>query len=318
VNFVEFVRGIGNLVLVMVIAGGVAYVGDRVGHQVGRKRLSLFGIRPRYTSTIIAIGTGMLIALVLSLGAIFASETVKTAFFKLSSINEQISELQSRQRVLEAKVNNGRIIIPVDTLMVPYAQTIEQNISGTERLTTIQEYYANAVHYINATYPRLGLRPYANPPDIDKKLKEAAAEVAAQGLYYRSNVMLSITSDQNLFANDPIHFQLNSTPDVRRFTKGEPIYTLQIPGNSGASVNIAVNELQNAVSAVARQLTIPMPDYLAQAQNVQPLQLIPSPPEMQRMMSKPGSYLLTAYAAEDVYAHTGGIPVIIALTQQPK
>ena len=56
VNFVEFIRGVGNVLFVMLIAGAVAYVGDRVGHQVGRKRLSLFGIRPRYTSTIVAIG----------------------------------------------------------------------------------------------------------------------------------------------------------------------------------------------------------------------------------------------------------------------
>ncbi|HEX3369662.1 MAG TPA: DUF3084 domain-containing protein [Candidatus Cybelea sp.] len=83
-SFVEIVRGIGNVAFVMAIAGGVAYVGDRVGHQVGRRRLSLFGIRPRYTSTIVAIATGMVIALVVTLGAIFASQQVKTAFFKLN------------------------------------------------------------------------------------------------------------------------------------------------------------------------------------------------------------------------------------------
>ena len=94
-NFVEIVRGIGNVGFVMLIAGGVAYVGDRVGHQVGRRRLSLFGIRPRYTSTIIAIGTGMVIALVVTLVAIFASQQVKTAFFKLNSINQQITELSA-------------------------------------------------------------------------------------------------------------------------------------------------------------------------------------------------------------------------------
>ena len=109
-NFVEIVRGIGNLAVVMAIAGAVAYVGDRVGHQVGRRRLSLFGIRPRYTSTIVAIATGVIIALVVSLTAIFASQEVKTAFFKLNSINQQIGELQARQRDLEAKVNNGRLV----------------------------------------------------------------------------------------------------------------------------------------------------------------------------------------------------------------
>lgn len=104
-NFIEIIRGIGNVAFVMALAGTVAYVGDRVGHQVGRRRLTLFGIRPRYTSTIVAIATGMVIGLVVTLVAIFASEQVKTAFFKLNSINQQISELQARQRDLETKVN---------------------------------------------------------------------------------------------------------------------------------------------------------------------------------------------------------------------
>ena len=124
VNFVEFVRGIGNVLFVMLIAGGVAYVGDRVGHQVGRKRLSLFGMRPRYTSTIIAIATGMVIALVVTLVAIFASEQVKTAFFKLNSLNQQITELTRRERDLEKKVNTGRLVVQVDALMVPFYRII--------------------------------------------------------------------------------------------------------------------------------------------------------------------------------------------------
>ena len=163
-SFVEIVRGIGNVAFVMVIAGGVAYVGDRVGHQVGRRRLSLFGIRPRYTSTIVAIATGMVIALVVTLGAIFASQQVKTAFFKLNSINAQINELQARQRDLETKVNTGRLVFPVDTLMVPFYRIIDQSASSAQRLSTIRDYYFFAVKYVNATYPRLGLRPYVFPP----------------------------------------------------------------------------------------------------------------------------------------------------------
>ncbi len=71
----------------------------------------------------------MFIALVVSLAAIFASEQVKTAFFKLNSINQQITELQARQRDLEAKVNNGRLVLPVDTLMVPFYRIIPQAAS---------------------------------------------------------------------------------------------------------------------------------------------------------------------------------------------
>jgi hypothetical protein len=214
-NFVEIVRGIGNLAFVMVVAGTVAYVGDRVGHQVGRRRLSLFGIRPRYTSTIVAIATGVLIALVVSLGAIFASQQVKTAFFKMNSINEQITELQSRQRDLEAKVNNGRLVFPVDALMVPFYRIIDQSATASQRLATVRNYYFFAVKYVNATYPRLGLRPYVVPVDVDKKLNGLANDLTTVAKLSQSNVMLTVTSDTNLFENDQIHFEIHGTADTR-------------------------------------------------------------------------------------------------------
>ncbi len=312
-NFVQVVRGVGNVAFVMALAGIVAYVGDRVGHQVGRRRLSLYGIRPRYTSTIIAIATGMIIALVVTLVAIFASEQVKTAFFKLASINAQISELQARQRDLEAKVNSGRLVFPVDTLMVPFYRIIDQSASQTQRLSTIREYYFFAVKYVNATYPRLGLRAYTIPSDADRKLQGLAGDLTTAAKLSQANVMLTVTSDQNLFENDPIHFAINVTPDIRYFEKGQVIAQLVVPGKSGASINIALIQLQSYVSITARRLHL-VP-FLAD--NVQPVQLIPAVAQMQQQIGKAGTYLLTAYAAADFYPHLGGIPIVIVLTQQP-
>jgi hypothetical protein len=311
-SFVEIVRGIGNVAFVMVIAGGVAYVGDRVGHQVGRRRLSLFGIRPRYTSTIVAIATGMVIALVVTLGAIFASQQVKTAFFKLNSINAQIGELQSRQRDLETKVNSGRLVFPVDTLMVPFYRIIDQSASSAQRLSTIRDYYFFAVKYVNATYPRLGLRPYVFPPDVDKKLSGVANDLTTAAKLSQANVMHTVTSDQNLFQNDQIHFAINVTPDIRYFRKGDTIAQLVIPGKSGASINIALSQLQNYVSITARRLQLPT--FLT---DIQPLQLIPDAQQMQARISRAGTFLLTAYVAEDFYPHVGGIPIVIVLTPRP-
>ena len=311
-NFVEIIRGIGNLAFVMAIAGAVAYVGDRVGHQVGRRRLTLFGIRPRYTSTIIAIATGMIIALVVSLAAIFASEQVKTAFFKLNSINQQIGELQARQRDLEAKVNTGRLVLPVDTLMVPFYRIIPQSASASRRLATIRDYYFFAVKYVNANYPRLGLKSYAIPTDADKRLKGLSTDLTTAAQLSQANVMLTVTSDQNLFENDQIHFAINVTADIRYFQKGQVIAQLVIPGRSGASINIALIQLENYVAVTARRLRLP--PFLS---DVQPIQLIPDAQQMQQRISKSGTYLLTAFAAEDFYPHVGGIPIVIVLTQQP-
>jgi hypothetical protein len=307
-NIVDVVRGIGNVAVVMAVAGLIAFFGDRVGHQVGRRRLTLYGIRPRYTSTIVAIGTGMVIALVVTLVAIFASQEVKTAFFRLSTLNAQIADLQARQRELEQKVNQGRLVWPVDTLMVPFYRIIGQTATPSEKLEETRSFYYDAVKYVNANYPHLGLRPYKNPPDVDKRLESIVADLPP------ANVMLTVTSDQNLFVGDEIHFQINGTEDKRGYEKGQIIAQLTIPGKSGANINIALFQLYNEVTAVARRLGLP--DFLAD--NVKSAGLLPNLTQMQQMIAKPGSYVLTAFAAEDFYPHVGGIPVVIVLTQQPQ
>lgn len=311
-NLVEIGRGIGNVALVIAFAGAVAYVGDRVGHQVGRKRLTLFGIRPRYTSTLIAIGTGMVIALVVTLVAIFASQQVKTAFFKMNSINQQISELTRRERDLETKVNTGRLVEPVDVLMVPFYRMVDQSASAKSRDATIRTFFFDSVKFINEYYPRLGLKPYAIPADVDKKLASLSVLVAAG--QQQGNVMLTAYSDQNLFLNDQIHFGIQATPDVRMYQKGQVIAQLTVPRNSAASANIALGQLQNLVAIDARRKNIP--PFLAD--NVQAVQLIPDIRQMQQRIAKPGTYLLTAFAAEDFYPHLARIPIVIVLTQQPQ
>jgi hypothetical protein len=310
---IDFLRGALTIFFVMVFAGGVAYVGDRVGHQVGRKRLTLFGIRPRYTSTIVAVGTGMVIALVVTLGAIFASNQVKTAFFQLSSINAQITQLQAREADLEQKVSNGQLVVPYDTLMVPFYRIIPQSASSAQRLASIKQYYTSAVQYVNSTYLRLDLKPYKPPSNYEKLLSDLSNASLMQAQLSQGNVLLTVSSSQNLFVGDEIHFAMNATPDTRRFIKGQPIATLTIPGNGSASANIALSEVQTAVTARAKSREVLMPSYLAS--NVQALQIIPDISQMQAMMAKRGTYLMTAYAAEDVYPHTGGIPIIIVLTQ---
>ena len=50
------------LIVVLVLTGGViAFIGDRLGSKVGKKKLSLFGLRPRHTSILVTIITGILI-----------------------------------------------------------------------------------------------------------------------------------------------------------------------------------------------------------------------------------------------------------------
>jgi hypothetical protein len=309
----DFIHGAGTILIIMVVAGGIAYVGDRVGHQVGRRRLTLFGIRPRYTSTIVAVGTGMLIAFTVTVVAILASRQVQTAFFKLNRINAEISTLQAREQELESKVNTGQLVVPVDSLMVPYFAIIPKGDSVENRLKRIEAFYRESVQFINANYPPRGLRRYVVPPDINRKLAQDYGTPAVTMASAQSNVLLVITAGQNLYRSDAIHFELNMISDTQRIAKGGVVASLVIPGGKNANANLAVNELQQIVSNIARS-QLQLPPFLSN--NVQVVDAYPALAQMQAMLAKgPANYVMTAFAATNIYPHTGGVPVVVALTQ---
>ncbi|MGH7737297.1 MAG: DUF3084 domain-containing protein [Candidatus Tyrphobacter sp.] len=308
-TIVDIVRGAGNVVVILIIAGAVAYVGDRVGHQIGRRRLTLFGIRPRYTSTIIAVATGVIIALVVTVVAIFASQQVKTAFFRLSTLDSQIVTLQQREQQLEAKVTSGRLVLPPGQLLTPFRLVLRQAESPQRRQEQLKAYYLEAVRYINSNYPRYGLRPYVVPKDVDARLRGFLEDPALVAELAQSNVMVTAISDQNLFVNDQFHFSLNAIPDTRIFTSGQLVAQIVIPGNRGADISSALRELLTHVTINAESAH--MPTYLATW--VQPTELVPDIRQMQSMLNAAGVYTLTAYAAGDIYPHSGAVSIQIVL-----
>jgi cell division protein FtsB len=84
-----------SIVIILVVVGGlIAYLGDRIGMKVGKGRLSLFGLRPKYSSIIVTIVSGVLIA-VISLGLILlVSERSRVAMFELDNLLEEIEKSQ--------------------------------------------------------------------------------------------------------------------------------------------------------------------------------------------------------------------------------
>lgn len=86
------------LILVLILLSGViAYVGDFLGRRVGKRKLSVLALRPRHTAILISIITGILISTVTLAILSVASQDVRTALFgmeelkaKLASLNEEV------------------------------------------------------------------------------------------------------------------------------------------------------------------------------------------------------------------------------------
>ena len=85
------------LILVLVITGGIiAVIGDRMGTKIGKKRLSLFGLRPRHTSTIVTIVTGVVITTLTFFILAAASENVRTALFGMEKLNRSMQQTEEK------------------------------------------------------------------------------------------------------------------------------------------------------------------------------------------------------------------------------
>ena len=88
-----------NWMLILSLIGAsaiVAYVGDFVGMKIGKRRISLFGLRPRYTSSFITVLTGIMITVVTLWLLSMTSETVRTALFSMKFVQRQITQLTSQ------------------------------------------------------------------------------------------------------------------------------------------------------------------------------------------------------------------------------
>lgn len=97
------------LIAVLVITGGaIAFIGDRVGSKVGKKKLSLFGLRPRHTSVIVTIITGILITTLTFIILAAASENVRTALFGMERLNQQMHDTKEQLQATDRKLADAQ------------------------------------------------------------------------------------------------------------------------------------------------------------------------------------------------------------------
>src|ERR1700682_3794497 len=103
--------GLVLIVAIILIAGVIAYLGDRVGHQIGRKRMTLFNLRPKYTSTIVAVGTGVATPVAVTVLALAFSAYARAAFFHLDEINNRVNQLQAQADTLNRHVRESNVVL---------------------------------------------------------------------------------------------------------------------------------------------------------------------------------------------------------------
>jgi len=93
------------VVVLILLSGFVAYFGDLLGRKMGKKRLTLFHMRPRYTAILFTVITGMVIAAI-ALGALVsANKQFRKVLIEGDAILSQNSFLKRTNRDLDRQNN---------------------------------------------------------------------------------------------------------------------------------------------------------------------------------------------------------------------
>ena len=109
---------------VLFVAGGfIAWLGDRLGTYVGRKRISKFGLRPRHTAMLYTIFSGSVIALTTLLLLMAVNSSFSTALLKGRQLVNNNKTLQRQNANLAAANGSLESRIAEKTAMARDAQS---------------------------------------------------------------------------------------------------------------------------------------------------------------------------------------------------
>lgn len=121
------------ILLLLALCGFIAYIGDLLGRRLGKKRLSVFGLRPKHTAILLTIVTGVLIAGVTFSAALLAvpgfwrlvtqGEKLSVRNMRLTQQNEQLAKENTERQ----KQNQG--LVTENSQL----QSTNQGLVGTNR-----------------------------------------------------------------------------------------------------------------------------------------------------------------------------------------
>ncbi|MDR3264529.1 MAG: DUF3084 domain-containing protein [Synergistaceae bacterium] len=109
--------------IVAIIAGSavLAFLGDILGSKYGKQRISIFGLRPRYTSRLITAFTGIFISVAVLTVMSFFSRNVRALIFTMKYLQQQTDELRVELRTTGVELEKNR-----DELFSSLVQLSEQ------------------------------------------------------------------------------------------------------------------------------------------------------------------------------------------------
>lgn len=138
------------MIIIMAIVGGlIAYIADKMGSKIGKKKMSVFGLRPKYTSILLTVISGTMIA-VLTIGVMtIASQSARTALFGMEKLQQELKLLNEEKAdaadaLSEAKNKVDEQNQQISILDAKIKESTRENDAMDAKLAQMNEMYSQA------------------------------------------------------------------------------------------------------------------------------------------------------------------------------
>ena len=139
-----------RLIIIMAIVGGfIAYLADKMGSKIGKKKMSIFGLRPKHTSILLTVASGTIIA-VLTIGVMaVSSQSARTALFGMDKLQQELKLLNAEKEnaavaLGEAKVKVEEQNKKISELDGKMQASMRENDAMEAKLAEVNDMYSKA------------------------------------------------------------------------------------------------------------------------------------------------------------------------------
>lgn len=132
-----------RLIIIMAIVGGlIAYIADKMGSKIGKKKMSVFGLRPKHTSILLTVLSGVIISIVTICVVAISSNSARTALFGMEKIQAEIALLnQEKETAMQEVDQKNSVITRLDEKI---KESLAENDEIEAKLAEINSKYVNA------------------------------------------------------------------------------------------------------------------------------------------------------------------------------
>lgn len=141
--------GIRMIIIMAIVGGLIAYIADKMGSKIGKKKMSVFGLRPKYTSILLTVISGTMIA-VLTIGVMtIASQSARTALFGMEKLQQELKLLNEEKAdaadaLSEAKNKVDEQNQQISILDAKIKESTRENDAMDAKLAQMNEMYSQA------------------------------------------------------------------------------------------------------------------------------------------------------------------------------